>query len=149
MASAAGSAQLLDELERRDADLDRRLERMGLEFLVDFHEIALRHRPDDPELLSELGQNYTRLGRYEEGLAVDRRLVELVPDNPTVHYNLGCSLALSGAVQPALDALELAVELGYADAGFMLEDEDLATLRQEPRFAALVETMRAAEGGSR
>lgn len=143
------TSRIPSESLRRDPAFTRRLERMGLEFLVDFHEIALRHRPDDLELLSELGQNYTRLGRYEEGLAVDRRLARLVPDNATVHYNLGCSLALSGHPAEALDALAQAVELGYADADFMLQDEDLAKLREEPRFTALVETLRTTERGSR
>jgi tetratricopeptide (TPR) repeat protein len=116
-------------------------ERPGLEFLAEFLETAIRHRPDNVEALAELGHVYTRLGRLGEGLGVDRLLVRLVPDNPTVHYNLACSLALSGAAKEALDALETAVQLGYADADFLVEDGDLESLRAHPRFAALLQKL--------
>ena len=113
-------------------------EQAGFEFMAEFLEVALRHRPDNVEALAELGHVYTRLGRLDEGLEVDRLLVSLVPDNPTVHYNLACSLALSGQAAEALDALEEAIGLGYSDAGFLLEDNDLTSLRSNPRFEALV-----------
>lgn len=126
-----------------DPALARRLDRLGLEFQARFHEIALRHRGDDPEILAELGHALTRLGRYREGLEVDHRLVRCEPENPTVHYNLACSLCLCGQRAEALDALERSVELGYDDAAHLVADDDLAALRDEPRFAALVERLRA------
>jgi len=122
-----------------------RAERAGYEFMAEFLEVAVRHRPNNVEALAELGHVYTRLGRLEEGLEVDRLLVSLVPDNPTVHYNLACSLALSGRSSEALDSLEAAIRLGYSDAGFLLEDADLDSLRQDPRFADL---LRRLEGAS-
>lgn len=118
-------------------------EKAGLAFLAEFLEIALHHRPENVEALAELGHVYTRLGRLAEGLAVDRRLVHLIPENPTVHYNLACSLALCGEREAALDALEQAIGLGYADPAFLLQDRDLESLRAEPRFDALVRKLRA------
>lgn len=128
-----------------DPALAGRLERLGLEFQTRFHEIALRHHGEDPELLAELGHALTRLGRYSEGLAVDHRLVARVPDNPTVHYNLACSLCLCGQRAEALDALERSVELGYDDGEHLLADDDLAALRDEPRFRDLLERLSSAE----
>lgn len=125
-----------------DPALARRLERLGLEFQARFHEIALRHRGEDPQLLAELGHALTRLGRYQEGLAVDHRLVRRVPDNPTVHYNLACSLCLCGQREPALEALERAIELGYDDPEHLQADEDLAGLRADARFQGLVARLR-------
>jgi Flp pilus assembly protein TadD len=116
---------------------------MGLEFLADFYEASRRHRPDNVEALAELGHVYTRLGRYQEGLGVDRVLVGLVPSNPTAHYNLACSLALCGQTVEALDALDEAVQHGYQDGAHLAADDDLATLRDEPRFRALVERLSA------
>ncbi len=98
------------------------------------------------EILAELGSAYTRLGRHREGLAVDRELVRLAPQNATAHYNLGCSLALCGETQTALDALERAVELGYDDAKQLEHDEDLRSLRRETRFDALLERLRGQKG---
>jgi hypothetical protein len=63
-----------------------------------------------------------------------------------VHYNLACSLAILGEVGEALDALEEAVRLGYDDADFLQRDEDLANLREEARFRALVTRLEAGSG---
>lgn len=119
------------------------LERIGLEFLADFLTRAARHREDDVEVLAELANTLTRLGRHEEGLTLDRRLVELLPDDATVRYNLACSLALCQASAAALLELERAVELGYRDADHLLADEDLRNLREEPNFLKLVERLRS------
>lgn len=118
------------------------LEQAGLEFLAEFYSAALRHRPENLEALAELAHAYTRLGRIDQGLAIDRRLVELEPDNPTVHYNLACSLALAGESGKALDALERAAELGYTDAEFLSGDDDLKSVRSDARFARLLERLR-------
>jgi Flp pilus assembly protein TadD len=85
----------------------------------------------------------TRLGRLEEGLAHDRRLCELVPGDPTAHYNLACSLALLGHLEDALSELELAVELGYDDPAHLARDEDLVRLRGMQRFQDLIARLNA------
>ncbi|MCE9593471.1 MAG: tetratricopeptide repeat protein [Planctomycetes bacterium] len=124
------------------APLRADLEQSGLAFLAEFYAAAVRHRPDNLEALAELAHAYTRLGRVAEGLAVDRRLAELEPDNPTVHYNLACSLALADESEAALDALERAVDLGYTDADFLSTDDDLKSVRDDARFVRLVERLR-------
>jgi len=137
-------------MSRNDAfplppELEDRLERLGLEFLAEFLGRALARRPDDFEALSELATLLTRLGRLEEGLAADQRLVHLSPHDPTVHYNLACSLALLGRAEAALDALEHSIALGYRDIEHMLGDEDIASVRSSSRFQALLANLRAAE----
>ena len=94
--------------------------------------------PRDVELLKALGDLYTRTGRYRDGLAVDELLVALCPDDALVWYNLGCSRALLGEADAAIDVLKRAVALGYRDFGFMAEDADLQSLRSDERFQALV-----------
>jgi Flp pilus assembly protein TadD len=111
---------------------------------VEFHETARRHRPDDVDVLAELGHAYTRLGRHRQGLEVDRELVALAPDNPTVHYNLACSLALLGQAEEAVAALEEAVRQGYEDLEHLLQDEDLACLRELSAFRSIVATLERA-----
>jgi tetratricopeptide (TPR) repeat protein len=118
--------------------LRRRLAELGMDFLAGFLEVEVERHPENVAALSELGHVYTRQGRHEHGLAIDRRLVRLAPENPTVHYNLACSLALLDQVAEALDALERAAGLGYDDPGFMLQDEDLSRLHDEERFRDLV-----------
>lgn len=134
----------LDPPLELDAATAARLDHLGNEFLADFLGRARPHHPDDLEVLSELATLLTRLGRHAEGLALDERLASLAPLDPTVRYNLACSLALCGRIETALDMLERAVELGYADLEHLLDDDDLAALRPEERFRTLVERLRKA-----
>jgi Flp pilus assembly protein TadD len=133
----------LDPVELDPATAER-FDRLGAEFLAEFLGRATARHPENLEALAELATTLTRLGRYAEGLEVDERLVKLAPRDPTVHFNLACSLALCGRPEPALDALERSVELGYADVEHLVGDEDLASVRQEERFRTLVERLRKA-----
>lgn len=83
--------------------------------------------------------------RYEEAAAACRELIALRPMDDGAHYNLACALARLGKTPEALAALKTAVELGFADADHMGEDEDLASLRGEEAFGALVAAARAGE----
>lgn len=115
-----------------------RLDRLGLEFQAEVYGIEARERPQNASALICLGMVLTQLGRYAEGLAVDRKLVELQPEDSGARYNLACSLALVGECALALAALEEAVRLGYDDREHLLNDLDLASLREEPRFRELL-----------
>lgn len=88
-------------------------------------------------MLQALGNLYTRIGRYEDGLKVDLELTKLQPSNPYNWYNLGCSYALMGERAKAFEALNRAVDLGFHDAEWMRKDPDLASLRGDPAFETL------------
>lgn len=133
---------------RLDRSTRERLDRIGQEFLADILTRETTRRPDNLVALSELAHVLTRIGRVEDGLEVDRRLVRAEPDNPTAHYNLACSLALVGRRDEALDALEAAVAAGYDDAPHLRADEDLASLHGEPRFEALLRRIRGEVPGA-
>jgi Flp pilus assembly protein TadD len=120
-----------------DRRLRAKLERLGEEFLADFLGREVERHPNNVAALADLAHVLTRLGRLEEGLATDRRLVRLEPENPTVHYNLACSLALLQRIDEALESLGAAVALGYDDAEHLLADEDLVALRDDERFVDL------------
>ncbi|MEM9383005.1 MAG: hypothetical protein AAGB93_23855 [Planctomycetota bacterium] len=126
---------------RLTPDCERLVDRIGEEFLASIYAAEMERRPDNVAALAELGHVYTRLGRYQDGLEVDVKLVGFAPTDPTVRYNLACSQALVGRDDDAVESLEVAVELGYTDGAFMGEDEDLASLRSHPRFVALLERL--------
>jgi Flp pilus assembly protein TadD len=111
-------------------------------FEISFFETVLRHDPDCIEVIEILGGLYTKLGRIADGLKMDRKLVRLQPDNPTAHYNLACSLALSRRTADALRALRRAVVLGYRDLEWMSQDPDLQGLKRNPGFEAIVEQLK-------
>lgn len=108
------------------------------DFDIGFYESVLRRSPRDTTVIELLGGLYTKQGRISEGLKMDRRLVRLLPENPTAHYNLACSLALSKRKTDALRSLRQAVSLGYRDLDWMQQDPDLEDLKNHPEFLALL-----------
>ncbi len=94
--------------------------------------------PEDLEILQALADLYTKNGKFEAGLAIDRRLSQQLPNDDLVWYNLGCSYALTNHPDEAFEALAKAVELGYGDYDWMKTDPDLNTLHSDPRFESLL-----------
>ena len=107
-------------------------------FEIGFFESVLRRDPKYTEVIEILGGLYTKTGRIADGLKMDRRLVRLMPENATAHYNLACSLALSKRPGEALRSLRKAVDLGYSDVDWMLQDPDLDALKERPEFRKLL-----------
>jgi hypothetical protein len=92
-----------------------------------------------PEAYNGVGVTFrmrNELGRalewYKKALAVD-------PDFGDAYYNMACVYALQGSKDMALRYLQIAAMNGYATAGGMDEDPDLASVRAEPGYRALVE----------
>jgi tetratricopeptide (TPR) repeat protein len=54
-------------------------------------------------------------------------------------YNLACAYALKGDSSSALDWLEKSVNAGFDEPDHLVEDEDLASLRGQPRFKRIHE----------
>jgi tetratricopeptide (TPR) repeat protein len=109
-----------------------------LDFELEFFEKILQRQPDFIDVLRVHGNNLTLKGRYADGLKIDRRLVDLRPSDALAHYNLACSYSLLKKVDPALKALRKAIELGYGDFRYMLEDRDLEAVKNDPRFRQLI-----------
>ena len=117
------------------------LELAGLRFQIGIFEEAVSQSPADTDALRFLAHAYTVVGRTEEGLATDRRLVELLPQDPRVRYNLACSCALGGELEEALVLLEQACRLGFDDLALLRRDQDLDALRSDPRFIKIEERL--------
>ncbi len=112
------------------------------QFEIAFYESVLRHDGSYTDVIELLGGLYTKHGRIADGLKMDRRLVRLLPENPTAHYNLACSLALVSRKSDALKALRRAVELGYRDLDWMVQDPDLEGLKEHPQFVELLDQLK-------
>jgi tetratricopeptide (TPR) repeat protein len=109
-----------------------------LDFELEFFSGILVRRPDYIDVLRVMGNNLTLKGRYTQGLQIDKRLVQLRPNDALAHYNLACSYALLKRPDQALKSLRRAVELGYRDFRYMREDRDLDSIRHDPRFRQLM-----------
>ena len=66
-------------------------------------------------------------------------LVRLIPDDSIAWYNLACSYAVLGMIEPAFSALQRSLELGYRFIKRLRRDPDLKALRRDPRFAHLLQ----------
>ena len=113
-------------------------DRNQVDFELDFFTRILTATPDYPEVLRAQASNMTVKGRLQDGLVVDKKLVAIRPADPTAHYNLACRYALLKQPDLAIVTLRKAVELGYRDFRYMLEDHDLDSIRKDPRFRKLM-----------
>ena len=113
-------------------------EQTQIEFELGFFSGVLKRNPNYVDALRILSKLLTLKGRYEEGLQIDRRLVQLCATDPLAHYNLACRYARLKRLDPCLRLLRRAFELGYHDFHYVLEDRDLASVRHDPRFRQLI-----------
>src|SRR4051794_1222724 len=117
----------------------RRLrEQSQLDFEIEFIGRILERDPVFTDALRVHANNLAAKGQYTRALQVDRRLVRLLPERDVPWYNLACSYALLGMIEPAISALQRALELGYRHLDHLRRDPDLKSLRRDPRFGRLL-----------
>ncbi|NIQ53657.1 MAG: tetratricopeptide repeat protein [Gammaproteobacteria bacterium] len=127
------AAQSLEALGRPDDARDRYARALQ----VTEHHMELH--PDDPRAATMRAVALCRTGRPDEGLAWAERALELDPDDAGVRYNAACLFALEGATDRAIEYLEAALERGFRNIEWFEKDPDLVSLRDEPRFRALLD----------
>jgi tetratricopeptide (TPR) repeat protein len=118
--------------------LAKMAEQTQLDFELDFLGGILKRQDGYVDILKAHGNNLTLKGRYADGLEIDKKLIQLRPNDALAHYNLACSYALLKKPDQALKTLRRAVELGYRDFRYMREDRDLESVRHDPRFRQLL-----------
>ncbi|MDA0321252.1 MAG: hypothetical protein O2923_00840 [Verrucomicrobia bacterium] len=109
-------------------------DRVELDFLAALH----RRLPRDEDVIKALADLYTRAGEFDRGYELDLELVRLDPCDALVWYNLACSQALLHKKKEAFESLDRAVDLGYREVEHLRDDEDLQSLRDDPRFEGLM-----------
>ncbi|MBI5496819.1 MAG: M50 family metallopeptidase [Deltaproteobacteria bacterium] len=92
------------------------------------------------EFLTLLGSKLCRAARYAEAEEVYRWWFSIQADG-TSAYGVACCRARLGDPNGALEWLQNSVASGWKNAAHTLADEDLATLRDEAPFKALVARM--------
>lgn len=106
--------------------------------------VALRHvelNPDDPRAATMLAVALCRVGREEDGLRWADRALAIDPEDAGVRYNVACLFAVAGRQDRALDCLEEARSVGFGNRAWLERDPDLASLRDHPRFEAILDGM--------
>ncbi|MBN1869704.1 MAG: hypothetical protein JW847_03905 [Candidatus Omnitrophica bacterium] len=115
-------------------DMRDGLNKDDVAFEINFYNGLIRRNPNFVEALVALGDLYTKAGMYQEGLAVDEKLVQLKPEDPIVLYNLACSYSLLNEIDKAFRAFKKAIHCGYYDFEHLEQDSDLSNLRRDRRF---------------
>jgi len=126
------SAQALVKLGRREEALDAT--RQGLK-VADAH---LELNPDDARAWYLSAAALMRLGQPKQALERARRALAIDPEDAAVLYNVACVHALAGSSEEALDNLDRAIQNGFGHRDWLENDSELDSIREEPRFQALL-----------
>ena len=109
-----------------------------VDFEIEFFDRILAQHPDYVDVLRVQATNLSTKGLYSRGLAADRRIVQLRPNDPNAQYNLACSYSLMHMDSAAIAALNSCLKLGYRDFEHLMCDPDLEHLRKDSRFLRLL-----------
>ena len=90
---------------------------------------AAKQRPDDPNILTNLGGALYDSGATEEGFVYLRRATELAPMHASTWYNLGKALKLHWQLDEAADALRRALDLDERHIAARNTLADIFTIR--------------------
>jgi hypothetical protein len=101
-------------------------------------QVTQKKAPRAPRAWSALGRAYQQLHRFDEAIVAYRRALDLGPGSPRVLYSLGSAYAAKGDADHAFEWLRRARESGRYDMTEMTVEEDLKSLRTDPRFSALL-----------
>jgi Tfp pilus assembly protein PilF/dienelactone hydrolase len=94
-----------------------------------------------PFTWSQLGLAEISRGKYTEGIAAyERALSAGLPPFAQVNawYNMACAHARLGQSDKAFEFLGKAIDGGFTNKRLMQEDDDLASIRSDARFASLL-----------
>lgn len=97
--------------------------------------------PKDAQAWHMLGYSLHAGGKLDEALPIHEKAAGFPATAAPASYNVACVHALKGRTDAAFAWLDKAIARGFRDAQLLATDSDLASLRQDARFAALTDTL--------
>ena len=94
--------------------------------------------PEDVRARILIAGTYANLGHPENSMRHLETAVALRPNDTNVLYNAACTLGVLQKKAEALAMLRRALAAGYGNLEWVARDPDLASLRDDPEFQALV-----------
>jgi tetratricopeptide (TPR) repeat protein len=104
-----------------------------------YYRKAVALDPNNYNASLNLGVTYHALRQYDSASYYIEKAIALNPRNAKAYYNLACSYALLGKTDQAIASLRTAFEKGYKDKEALLDDPDLAGLKKNKDFEALLD----------
>jgi len=115
-----------DEMRARLSSLDK----------IEQH---LQMNPHDTRALYIGANQFANVGELEKAQELAERALGQDQDEPVVLYNVACFYAMKGDTDRSIELLGRAVDHGWGDRAWLETDCDLDSLREDPRFQALME----------
>ncbi len=97
--------------------------------------------PDNPQAWHLLGYSLHAAGKLDEALPCHLMAAEFSQSSGIAAYNVACVYALKGNKDKAFAWLVKSRAAGFSDAEQVENDSDLASLHDDPRYAAYVKTL--------
>jgi adenylate cyclase len=104
----------------------------------------LQLNPDDVRAVYMKSGAFAGLGDDAQALEWSDRALSMDPEEPSVLYNVACNYALINEIEKALDCIERAFAKGFGHKEWMEHDPDFASIKNHPRFKALMRGFAAA-----
>lgn len=101
----------------------------------------LEDYPDNPRAYYLATAAFLMLDQREEARKWAEAALAIAPDDPSTRYNVACYFALAGETEKSLDLLETSI----FSRNWIENDPELDSLRNHPRYKALIETLRLRE----
>ena len=95
----------------------------------------------DRRVLSLGSTSLYEIGEKKEAFEWMNKAIELYPEEAGTLINAACLFAKDGNKEKALDYLERAVDKGFGKRDWIEHDPDYESLRDEPRFKALLDRL--------
>ena len=104
----------------------------------------MQAHPDDEAALGRGAVCAAWLGDAARAREFVERALAARPDSYIAAYNGACAFALLGERDRALELLDRAVSTGRGNLRWIERDDDLATLRDDARYKAIIARLRPA-----
>src|SRR6476646_5607213 len=104
----------------------------------------LQLNPDDVRAVYMKSGSFASLEDYAQALEWSDRALAMDPEEPSVLYNVACNYAIMGEKEKALDCIEKAFAKGFGHKEWMEHDPDFLSIKNHPRFKALMRGFAAA-----
>ncbi len=99
---------------------------------------ALKFDPKVPEIWYDYGLTLARMNRRKEARPIFRKALRLNPKFFWGWYDLACLDALEGKPGSAFRNLNRAVDCGFKDAAYLLQDPDFDRIREDRRWKMIL-----------
>ena len=130
-----GALLKLGQMDKHDEVARRAMQAVDRQLAID---------PQDGRALQLGTTNAARLGLHDKARELAERALKARPGAFATYYNVACAYSILGDLDDAIAMLDRAVQNGRGNLEWIGQDPDFDPLRNDPRFDAILDRIRAA-----